>query len=154
MVDLRVDGRVAGGEPADDVDLPERTTAVQWTRVQPRDLLGQLGAITGGRQRQLADMEVEIEVCVVDPVGVVGTEWHLDQSPAQRGQQVQPRGDEVLHLRTGQPAVGRCARVVDGEPGHVPGLPRVFQREELRVEAGELPHAGSVRITRRRVSGR
>ena len=85
-------------EPVDQVQLPQRPGAVERAGEDPRDLLGELLVGPGRRQGELADVEVEVEVAVVDPVGVVEPERHLGEAPAHRRQQRQPLGDHLLHV--------------------------------------------------------
>ena len=75
---------VAGLEPVDQVELPQRVGAVERARRDARDLLGELVVGAGRRERDLADVEVQVEVDVVDPVGVVEAERDLGEAPAQR----------------------------------------------------------------------
>ena len=92
-------------EAVDQVHLPERARAVERPRDDARHLLGELLVVARRRQRQLADVEVEVEVGVVHPVRVVEAERHLGQPPAQRRQQRQPLGDQVVDVRERQLAV-------------------------------------------------
>ena len=45
-----------------------------------------------------------------------------------------------LDARRGDRAAGRGRGIEDRQAADVAGLPCALQREELRVEAGELPH--------------
>jgi hypothetical protein len=73
-------------EAVDEVELPEWAGAVQRPGDDAGDLLGEHARIAGGRERQLADVEVEVEVGIVVPVGVVEPERDVDESPAKRRQ--------------------------------------------------------------------
>ena len=58
----------------DQVGLPQRPRPVQRSREDARHLLGEL-LVAGRRgERELADVVLEIEVGVIDPVGVVEPE--------------------------------------------------------------------------------
>ena len=107
--------------------------------MQPRGLLGQLPVVTGRRQGELADVELDVEVRVLDPVGLVEPERDLDQPAAERRDQVQPGLDEP-----GQPVererLGSGRRVEDADAADVAVDRRRLHREEGRVEAGELLH--------------
>ena len=129
-------------ETVDQVELPQRLGAVERAREDPSDLLGEL-RIRGRRgQRQLAHVVLQVEVRVVDPVGVVEPERNLGEAPAQRGQQRQPVDQQVLEVGALEPAAGRRGRVDHRHAGDVPVLAWGLQREELRVEGGELAHVG------------
>ena len=127
-------------EAVDQVELPERMGAVQRAGDEPRDLLGQHPLVAGRGQRELADVEVEVEVRVVDPVGVVDPERHLGQAPAKRRQQVQPRGDQLGDRLERQLAAGRGGLVVDRQGADVGVVAAVLDRQELGVDAGQLLH--------------
>jgi hypothetical protein len=124
----------------DEVQLPQRPRAVERARDDPRHLLGELFVTARGGQGELAHVEVEVEVDVVDPVGIVEPERHLGRTPAQGRQQRQPLGQKQLDVLDRQLAPRRGRRVEDGQAGHMAVLARVLQRQELRVEAGELSH--------------
>jgi hypothetical protein len=102
VVQLGHDGDPAALEPVDHVELPQRPRPVQRAGGQPGDLLGQLLVGAGGRDRDLPDVEVEVEVRVVGPVRHVDPQRHLHQAPAQRGQQVQPLLEELSHSVGGE----------------------------------------------------
>ena len=61
----------------DHVELPQRPRAVERARHDPRDLVGEL--VVGARrgQRHLAHVVAEVELGLVDPVGIVEPERHL-----------------------------------------------------------------------------
>ncbi|HTT00206.1 MAG TPA: wax ester/triacylglycerol synthase domain-containing protein, partial [Streptosporangiaceae bacterium] len=142
VVDLRVDGGAAAGQPGDQVDLPQRAAAVQRAGVQPRDLLGELGVRPGAGQRELADVVLDVEVRVVDPVRLVQAERHAPQLAAQHRDQRQPLPQHLGQPGQGQ-RLGRLPRVQDAHPAHVAGGVRRLQGEERRVQAGELLHRGA-----------
>ena len=140
VVDLREHRRAVRSEPVDQVHLPERARAVERPRDDARHLLGELLVVARRRERQLAHVEVEVEVGVVDPVRVVEPERHLGEPPAQRRQQRQALGDQVVHRLERQLAVRARGGVEDGQPADVPALARGLERQELGVDARELSH--------------
>jgi len=139
VVDLREDAGPAALEAVDHVELPQRARAVERPRHDPRDLLGELRIAARLGERQLADVVVEVEVGVVDPVRVVEAERHLAHAPAQRRQEREPVADQRAHLLAAEAAARRRRGVEDRETRDVPGVAAALQREELRVEASELP---------------
>jgi hypothetical protein len=90
-------------------------------------------------------MEVQVEVRVLDPVRVVDPERHLHEPPAERRQQVQALRDEAADVVDLERPAGHGRRVVDGQPSDMPVRPGRFHRQELRVEAGQLPHRSPFR---------
>ncbi len=140
VVDLGQHRHDAVLEPVDQIQLPQRPGAVERPGDDPRHLLGELLVGARRRQRELADVEVEVEVRVVDPVRVVEAERHLGQTPAHRRQQRQPLGEHLLDVGELELAARGGARIEDRDPADVPALARVLEREELGVEAGQLAH--------------
>ena len=128
----------------DDVELPERPRTIERASEDAGDLLGELLLAAGGRQRQLAHVVAEIEVLVVDPVRVIEPERHRREAPAERRQQVQALGDELLQAGRVEHAAGCRRGVVDRKPAHVAEVAAVLQCEELRVEARQLSHFRSL----------
>ena len=91
-------------------------------------------SLPGGGHGRVADVEVEVEVGVLDPVRVVEPERHLPQPPAQRLEEVEaafdlaPPGGERL-------VVGVVLGLgVDGEARDVAELRSRLQVEERGVE--------------------
>src|SRR5829696_814386 len=139
-MDLREDRLVAVLEPVDQIELPEGARTVEWPRHDPGDLLGEFFVGGAGRERELANVEIHIELRVVEPVRIVQAERDLHQAPAQRGQQRQPLPHQAADVLERE-IPGRGGRgIEDRESGDVTGLMRALEREELRIEAGQLPH--------------
>ena len=140
VVQLGQHRHAAALEPLDQVQLPQRPRAVQRAREDPRDGLGQPAVVARRRHRALADVEVEVEGRVLDPVRQVDPERHLDQPPAERRQHVQPLGHHAADVADLERAARRGRRVVDGEAADVPVRARGLHPQELRVEARQLAH--------------
>ncbi len=140
VVDLGQHRRPALGEALDQVQLPQRPVAIERAREDPRDGLGELAVRRRRRDGRLADVEVEVEVRVLDPVRVREPERHVHELPAERRQQVQPVGDEAADVLHAEVAAGRGGGVVDREAAHVPVRARGLHGQELRVKARQLPH--------------
>ncbi len=75
-----------------------RTVQVDAAGGNPGDLSAQLRPATRSGQTDLAHVKFEVEVRVVDPVGVVKSQRRVDQSPAQHRRQRQPVGDPLQYL--------------------------------------------------------
>ena len=126
-------------QAGDDVPLPERAGEVEGTGSQPRHLLGQLGVVARGRQGQLPDVVLEVEVGVVDPVRVVQPERHPDELAAVHLEQVQPLLHGLAEVGV-QVAAARTRRVEDRDGVDVAELRGRLHGQEARVEPGELLH--------------
>ena len=105
MVNLAHHRDSVAGEAVNQVQLPQRPGAVQRPGVDARHLLGQLSVGPRRRQGDLANVELEVEVRVVDPVGVVEVERHLRQPPPERRHEGEPLGDQALESWQRQLAV-------------------------------------------------
>src|SRR5690606_318074 len=117
----------------DDVQLPQRTPPVQCSAVQPRDLGGELTVVAGRRQRDLADVVVEVDLPVRRQVRVIQPERHRDQAAAQRRREVEPPAQQVHQVFPGDRAAGRVRRVEDRQPCDVREVGGGLEVEELRV---------------------
>jgi uncharacterized protein (DUF58 family) len=93
-----------------------------------------------GRHGRIADVEVEVEVRVLGPVRVVEPERDRHEPPPERRQQMDPLGHQAADVLELQLAARRRRRVVDGEAAHVPECPGGLHRQELGVQARQLPH--------------
>ncbi len=145
MVHLRQHRHAAVVESVDDVHLPERAGPVELAADDSRHLLGELTLIARCGQRLLADVVLDVERAVVDPVRVVQRERHLGEAPAEGGQQVQTFADQPTN-QCGIKGFTRCGLgVIDAEDADVALDPVVLHGQELCVEAGQLSHAKIVR---------
>ena len=82
-------------------------------RVQPGDLDAQLAPVARLRQGDVADVELEVEVGVLDPVRMVEAERHLDEPLAEDPRHVQPLAVVVEDALERDRAARRRRRVVD-----------------------------------------
>jgi hypothetical protein len=140
VVDLRQHPDVAVLQAVDQVDLPQRPRTVERPREDARYLLSHLGIRRRRRDRELADVVLEVELGIVDPVGIVEPQRDRFQPPAERGQQRKPLGDHVVDVGELEPSVWPRAWVEHGETANVASLTGRLQRQELRVKSGQLPH--------------
>jgi len=111
--------------------------------VDPRHLLAELLTAPRGRQGQLAQVELDVEVRVVGPVRAAEAERNLDEPLAHHRHQVQPllvdRPDGVE-----PPPLGGGGQVDDHQAADVAHGRGRLDVEELRVERGELSHVVSL----------
>jgi hypothetical protein len=144
VVDLRQHPDPALRKAVDQVQLPQWPSPVQWSREDPRDLLAELRVGAGWGQRDLARVELEVEVGILHPVGGVEVERDLRQPPSKRRNQRQPLGDHALEVENRHRAAGRGGSIEDREASHMPVVTRVLEGEELLVQGGELAHRCSL----------
>ena len=89
-------------------------------------------AAPGRCQTDVADVVVEVEVGVVDPVRVVETERNVDQSPTHRRQVADERAEALVH-HVERFEIGRRA-LVDGHRVDVAVGVRRLHVQEARIE--------------------
>ncbi len=104
------------------------------------DLDAQLAPVSGLRQRDVAYVELDVDPRVLDPVGAIGRDGHLDEPPAEDRRRVEPRLEETQHVLEAHATLGRRRRIVDGQTSDVHVLVPAFELQEDVVEAGELFH--------------
>jgi hypothetical protein len=125
-------------EALDDVDLPQRTGAVHGPPDDAGDLVGQLIGSTRRGQAHVADVEVEVEVGVVDPVRMVEVHRHLDDAPAHRFEHADHRLEPAVH---GSERIEVGARaLVDRQTVDVAERRRRLHVQEAAVQSCELLH--------------
>ena len=103
-------------EPLDDREFPQRLRQVHRPRVQPRDLDAQLPPVAGLGQRDVADVEFDVELGILDPIGMIDVERHAHQPLPERARARQPALDEVQYVLEPHEPAGRGRRVVDRRP--------------------------------------
>ena len=126
------------GEPLDDVALPQRARAVHVPTDDPRHLLGELVGRPGRRQTEMPNVVVEIEVRVVDPVGMIELHRHGHEAPPHgfepTDHPLEPTVDEIERIEV------RRRPLVDGEPADMAHHRGGLHVEKARVEPTELLH--------------
>ena len=112
--------------------------------MQPRDLGPELSPIPGTGQGQLTDVELDVKVGVVDPVGPIEVEWRTYQL-APQGQCPRKASlhllDDLIERRL---AVWRGRRIVNARHAEMVGCTRCLGRQKGRVNHAELAHAASL----------
>ena len=127
----------------DDVHLPQRAGAIHRAPDDAGDLIGELVGPTGRRQAHVADVEVEVEGRVVDPVRVVEVQRHLDDPAAHRLELADLRREAAVH-RLVRIEVG-ARSLVDGEAVDVTERRRRLHVQEAAVQTCELLHPNPLR---------
>ena len=144
VVDLRHQTHVAVLEPLDDVHLPQRLGAIELAAAHVAHVAGQLLEAARRRQRGAAQVVVEVEVLVVDPIGVAEAQRHLHQPAPEHGGQGQARPDQVAQFLEGV-AAGDGGGVEHRRHRHVHVQAGRLQVQEARVQAGQPLHGASSR---------
>ena len=132
-------------QPFDDVELPQRPVEIERTRDQASHLDAQLSPVARLRQRDVTNVELEVEVGILDPVRVVQVERHPHQPLAEDAGLVQPLVDVVEDPLERDPAARRGRRVVDREAGPRHVRPGRLGVEERSVHSAQLLHEPSPR---------
>ena len=88
VVHLRDQRDLAGREPLDEPQLPQRPAAVEQLGADLADQRAERVQVARRRQRDAVQVRVEVDVGVVDPVRVVHVQRHLHEPPLERRQQV------------------------------------------------------------------
>ena len=127
-------------QAVDEVDLPQRAVAIERAGEDAGDGLGEPAVVARRRDGGLADVEVQVEVGVLDPVRQVDAERHARETPLQRRQEVDALADEPAEVGDLERAARRGRRVVDREAADVPVGARGLHGQELRVQRRELAH--------------
>ncbi len=149
VVDLgELGDQAAAIDTFDDVQLPEWAATVERAPVDATDRLPELLGGAGRCDRVVADVEVDVEIGVLDPVRQVESERNLDESPPERRQLVDAFEDQLFHRLDAGPA-GYPGRVVDVERRDVAVGGRRLHVEEGHIDATELSHAPIVRARER-----
>jgi hypothetical protein len=93
-------------QPLNDVDLSQRALQVERARVDARGLDAELAPVAGLGQRDVAHVVLKVEQLVLDPVGLVQRQRHVQQLAAEERRAVQPRLDVRQDGLEAQPATG------------------------------------------------
>ena len=80
---------LAVGEARDQVELPQRPVAVEWSAVDPGDEFGERVGVVGIGHRDVSQVVVEIETRMVAPPRPVESERYVDERLAQHGEVVE-----------------------------------------------------------------
>ena len=139
VVEFGQDGKAVLAQPLDHVDLPQRVAAIQSPADEAGDQLDQLVVRSGGGERRLAQMKLQVEVRVLDPERMVQLERYLDEPAAQRFHVRQAPGQLVPQGFVGRP-------VGIGRTGENPQAADVAERrprlhvQETGVDPAQLLH--------------
>lgn len=93
MVHLGVETDPSARETADQVELPQRSRAVEHARVESRGHLFQLPVGAGPRQHHFAEMVIEVDRAVLDPGRCRDAERDRSEPAAKHVGEMQTAGD-------------------------------------------------------------
>ena len=133
-------------QPFDDVELPQRPVEIERTRDEASHLDAQLPPVTRRRQRDVTNVKLEVEVGILDPVGVVEVERHPHQPLAKDARLVQPLVDVVEDPLERDPTAVRGRRVVDRQAGPRHVRPGRLGVEKRGIHSAQLLHRPSPRF--------
>src|SRR5680860_1770806 len=100
---LRVESDLAVLDPGDHIRLPQRAGPVQLPRVDSGNLLAELRKTPGRRQGQLAQVELDVEVRVVDPVRPTQAQRDRDETLTEWLGEVQTRLEHLSLIHISEP---------------------------------------------------
>ncbi|MDT4856059.1 hypothetical protein FQZ97_904350 [compost metagenome] len=151
MVGLGQDGETALGntlhivQPLDHVHLPWRAGEIHRPGMDARYQDAELSPVAWLGQGEMADMEVDVEQIVLDPVWVSQAEWHLHDLPTERRRSIEPAFDMTYDIPETEalPLHGRL--VVDVDHRAVRCRMRTIHVEEHGIEAIELANHSDTR---------
>jgi hypothetical protein len=127
-------------EPLDHGEFPRRAFEIQRAGEDTRGLDAQLPPVSRRGQRNMADMVFEVEIGVLDPIGIVEVEGHAHHALAHGLGELQTafeKGEDILEA---DETSGRSRGVVDQDRSDVHRRVARFQRDEARIHALELLH--------------
>ena len=133
----------AVGDALDHVQLPQGTAAVQRPGDDPADHFGELFRRAGCGHGVVADVEVDVERGIFDPVWHVESEGHFHQTAAERCEQMHALEDDLFG-RFQPRAARRVRRVVDVQRRDMAEDAGSLHVQEADVDSAQLPHARSI----------
>src|SRR5690606_26569059 len=149
VVNFQVEGEAPGGQAVDVVQaldhigFPGWAIEVQLPAVETGQEDAELAPVAGLGQGQVADVKLQVEVFILDPVGAVQVEGNLDQLAAKHRRFVDTLFEAVQDVLEADDAVGGGAGVVDQNRADMKGRRGRFVIDEYRVHLGELFHLGT-----------
>ena len=108
--------------------------------MQPRDLDAELAPVPGLGQRDVADVELDVELRVLDPIRVIEVERHPHQSLTKRPRAAQPLANEAQDVLEPYEPARRRRGIIDAHGADVHGRVRRLQVDEGRILGGQLLH--------------
>ena len=108
--------------------------------MQPRRLFTELLPIAGRRQRDVAHVELEIEIAILDPVRMIGFTRHFDELAPETLREVQPLFDIAEDVPEPNPSARRGRLIVQRQRCDVHMSIRRLGIDEGSVLGTELLH--------------
>ncbi len=132
-------------EAVDQMELPQRPRAVERRGDDAGDVVGHGARVAGGLDAALPDVEGDVEVGVLDPVGMIEPERDLGQLPGIGRHEMDSLRHRPAHVLSGG---GGTRALADHEEPGVAVAAGLVQGQKLRVQAAELLHPSVTRATR------
>ncbi len=129
-------------QPFDDHHFPWGAAQVKGGRVQTRDQNVELAPVAGLGQGHVAHVVFDVEILVIDPVGIVQPQGHMHQALAKDAGHRQARLDVAQDVLEAHRLLGRSGRVVNKYHRPVRVGIGCVEVEEAGVLTGELAHHG------------
>ena len=123
------------------VEFPQRPVGIQRAGMQARDLNAQLPPVTGMRQGDVAHMELDVEIRILEPVGVVQIARHIGQPLAEGACQMQAAFVVPQDFLERQHPAGNRRLVVDGDRADMHWRVLGLEIQKCGVQRAELFHA-------------
>lgn len=142
MVELCHDGEVTGLESLDHMHLPQGTVEIERTTGQFAHESGELVRTSGCGHARPAHMELEVEIRVFDPHGVMEAEGDTHGTSPKWWNQVEPFSDDPPDALVGSFDVVSCPsrRFEDHDRQHVQLHRGCLHGQETGIETGETFH--------------
>src|SRR5690606_16414047 len=121
--------------------------------MKPRDLDAELAPVAGLRQRNVPDMELDVEIRILDPVRMVEVHRHMDDALPERPREMQPRLVILENAFESEMAALDGRLVVDRQPADMHWCVRRLEIEKRRIHRTKLVHVPSSREARRLYAG-
>jgi hypothetical protein len=87
--------------------------------MEPGDLYAKLSPVTWFRESDMTQVELDIEVGVLDPVGTVNAARYLDQAGSEQGHAAQASFEAGDHILETYESAGCRGGVVDTHAAHM-----------------------------------
>ena len=146
---LEIDGKTVRRHALDivqafyDVEFPQRSGHVQWPGVQARDLDAELPPVAGLGQGEVAQVKIQVELLIVNPVGVVDVcRGALDLLAEYRGR-IEAIAHVLLNVLEAHRLVAQVRLVVEVDQADVGGTLGLLHEEEIGVFAVDLIHGSA-----------
>ena len=106
-------------ETLNDIGFPQRSTRIQWPRVQTGCLDTELAPVAGTGEGDVPHMEFEVEIRVLDPVGMIEAHRHSHKALPECTRFMQAFVEEIENLLESYRTAWRRRLIVNSEAADV-----------------------------------